>query len=85
VVAQRKSRVVMNAVTIEERIQEAIANAEKASTDFGKDSKEAAVAWDFVEELEAERSHQKANGPVDPLDKFCEESPEADECRTYEN
>jgi len=40
---------------------------------------------DFVEELEAERSHQKANGPVDPLDKFCEESPEADECRTYEN
>ena len=30
-------------------------------------------------------SHSKAGGPEDPLEKFCEEDPSADECRVYED
>lgn len=40
---------------------------------------------DVVEELEAEASHQKAVPKKDPLEAYCEDSPEADECRTYDN
>ena len=39
---------------------------------------------DVVEELSAELAHEKAiPEPTDPLDKFCEDNPESDECRTY--
>lgn len=44
-----------------------------------------AAAWDTVEELSAAVSHSKASGPEDPLEKFCEEDPSADECRVYED
>jgi hypothetical protein len=44
-----------------------------------------AAAWDTVEELSAAASHAKASGPEDPLEKFCEEDPSADECRVYED
>jgi len=44
-----------------------------------------AAAWDTVEELSAAVSHSKAGGPEDPLEKFCEEDPSADECRVYED
>jgi len=39
-----------------------------------------------VEELNAAASHAKAkNTPEDPLEKFCEDDPSADECRVYED
>jgi hypothetical protein len=39
-----------------------------------------------VEELSAAASHAKDNKVVeDPLEKFCEEDPSADECRVYED
>lgn len=45
-----------------------------------------AAAWDTVEELSAAASHAKDNKVVeDPLEKFCEEDPSADECRVYED
>lgn len=76
----------MNLDTIQVKIQEELKKAQDATQQFGKGSKEAALAWDVVEELEAEASHIKANkGSNDPLEKFCEESPEADECRVYED
>lgn len=76
----------MNLDTIQTKIAEEMKNAQEATAKFGKGSKEAALAWDIVEELEAEASHLKANkGTEDPLEKFCEESPEADECRVYED
>jgi len=40
---------------------------------------------DAVEELEAEASHQKNAEKKDPLEAYCEDVPEADECRTYED
>jgi uncharacterized protein YgiB involved in biofilm formation len=40
-------------------------------------SEECATAWDAVESATAEQSTK----PADPLEEFCEENPEADECR----
>lgn len=76
----------MNLETIKTKIAEEMKKAQYAQDTYGKASKEAALAWDVVEELEAEASHLKANAPSsDPLEKFCEEAPEADECRVYED
>lgn len=76
----------MNLDTIKVRIAEELKNAEETTKKFGKSSKEAALAWDVVEELEAEASHLKADSSgKDPLDEFCENSPEADECRVYDS
>lgn len=44
-----------------------------------------AAAWDTVEELSAAASHAKDATKEDPLEKFCEEDPSADECRVYED
>ena len=45
-----------------------------------------AAAWDTVEELSAEAAHQKAKAvKKDPMEEFCDESPDADECRVYED
>jgi Skp family chaperone for outer membrane proteins len=82
-VAARRARpaaVSMNLDTIQTKIQEEMKKAQEATAKYGKTSKEAALAWDVVEELEAEASHMKANQKTaDPLDKYCEDSPEADE------
>lgn len=70
----------MNLDTIQAKIQDEMKKAQEATAKFGKGSKEAALAWDAVEELEAEASHMKSKqGTQDPLDKYCEETPEADE------
>ncbi|CAN8070559.1 unnamed protein product [Agarophyton chilense] len=82
----RRAALVMNLDTIQVKIQEEIKKAEEATKQFGRDSKEAALAWDVVEELEAEASHMKVDkGKPDPLEQFCEDSPDADECRVYDN
>lgn len=86
-VAKPRAAFMMNLETIQPRIAEAIKTAKEASSEFGKASQQAKVAWDVVEELEAEKSHLKAQqgtGPKDPLEDFCEESPDAEECRVYE-
>eukprot|EP00798_Chlamydomonas_sp_ICE-L_P029034 gene29034-32233_t len=50
---------------------------------------ECAAAWDTVEEISAEISHKKAIAKdtlsEDPLEQFCGENPDADECRVYED
>lgn len=76
----------MNLETIQVKIAEEMKKAKQATDKFGKGSREAALAWDIVEELEAEASHIQAKQvKQDPLDVFCEDKPEADECRVYEN
>ena len=46
-----------------------------------------AVAWDNVEELSAEKKHEAQKNPeiTDPLEKFCSDEPDADECRVHDN
>lgn len=86
VAAKPRAAVMMNLDTIQGRITDEIKKAQEASDQFGKTSKQARVAWDIVEELEAEASHLKANQTTtDPLEEFCKDSPDADECRVYED
>nr|MDJ0650679.1 Calvin cycle protein CP12 [Xenococcaceae cyanobacterium MO_188.B19] len=47
---------------------------------------ECAAAWDAVEELQAEASHQKQNNPEkSSLEQYCDNNPDAPECRVYED
>ena len=49
-------------------------------------SPECAAAWDTVEELSAEASHQKQKAPAkSSLEKYCDDNPDALECRVYED
>lgn len=62
----------------------AIKEAQEAC-DTGNEA-ECATAWDTVEELSAAKAHKEAQeGRKDPLEEYCEEVPEADECRVYED
>ncbi|WP_346763050.1 CP12 domain-containing protein [Acinetobacter baumannii] len=39
-----------------------------------------------MEELSAMRSHMRTKDQAkDPLEEFCKDNPETDECRTYED
>ena len=70
---------------LEQEIQKAVENARAICTEKGANSKECAVAWDIVEELQAEASHQKAKKPEKtPFELYCEEFPEAEEARIYD-
>ena len=50
-------------------------------------SKECAAAWDQVEELSSTVADQRnaAKGAKDPLEQYCKDEPQADECRVYED
>lgn len=70
---------------LQQKIQQALEEARSVSTQKGATSKEAAAAWDIVEELEAEASHQRAAKPLKTsFEIYCEENPEAAEARIYE-
>jgi hypothetical protein len=43
-----------------------------------------AAAWDAVEELQAEASHQKQVKPKNSFEKYCDDNPDAAECRIYD-
>ena len=70
---------------IEQAIQSAIEQARAACEVKGNSSSDCAVAWDIVEELQAEKSHrQNINKPKTTLDSYCEAHPEAVECLIYD-
>ncbi|MGB0561095.1 MAG: Calvin cycle protein CP12 [Spirulinaceae cyanobacterium] len=48
-------------------------------------SGECAAAWDAVEELQAEASHQREVKPKNSLEQYCDANPEAAECRVYDD
>jgi predicted transcriptional regulator len=73
------------AVRLDERILAALAEARTISQTYGSTSKEAIVAWETVEELQAEAAHQRAEKlPKTAFDEYCEEFPEALEARVYD-
>jgi hypothetical protein len=68
---------------IEEKIEEALEQAR--ACDPAKPG-ECAAAWDTVEELQAEKSHQKSQQkPLNSLQQYCSDNPDAAECRIYED
>lgn len=75
-----------NREDVKDKIPSAIAEAQ-LTCEEDPNSAPCAVAWDNVEELTAEAAHQrdreKSSG--DPLEKYCADNPETDECRTYED
>lgn len=51
-------------------------------------SEECKVAWDEVEEVSQARADLRIKLRLlnqDPLESFCQENPETDECRIYED
>ncbi|ASC70247.1 uncharacterized protein XM38_011830 [Halomicronema hongdechloris C2206] len=70
---------------IKEQINQEIQSARDACDTSGKSSEECAAAWDAVEELQAEASHQRQKEPKSSFDEYCENNPDADECRVYDN
>lgn len=75
-------------LVLEERIQQAIQRARAICAEKGAASRECAVAWDEVEELQAEAAHQKAEDlyrEKTAFELYCEENPDALEARIYDS
>ncbi|GMI69471.1 CP12 DOMAIN-CONTAINING PROTEIN 1, CP12 domain-containing protein 2 [Hibiscus trionum] len=70
---------------ISEKVEKSIKDAQEACSDDPA-SGECVAAWDEVEELSAAASHARdKKKDDDPLENYCKENPETDECRTYDN
>jgi CBS domain-containing protein len=83
-----KSDFVVNpkSISLEQEIEKAIVEARAICKEKGPTSKDCAVAWDIVEELQAEAAHQRAiKIEKTAFDLYCEQNPEAAEARIYES
>lgn len=66
---------------IEKKVKEATQVCEGDQT-----SDECKVAWDEVEEIsQAKADFRRKLEKEDPLESFCQDYPETDECRVYDN
>lgn len=70
---------------IQQQIQKEREAAREVCSTEGDGSQNCAAAWDTVEELQAEASHQRQSKPKNSLEKYCDENPDADECRVYDD
>jgi hypothetical protein len=71
---------------IQEQIEQEREQARSVCSTEGATSGECAAAWDAVEELQAEASHQKQGKPEkNSLEQYCDANPDALECRVYED
>ena len=71
---------------IQEQINQERNQAREVCSTEGAASGECAAAWDAVEELQAEASHQKEKKPQkSSLEQYCDDNPDALECRVYED
>ncbi|AHJ27947.1 hypothetical protein BMF81_00771 [Nodularia spumigena UHCC 0039] len=72
--------------TLDEAILESIVEARETCNVDGDNSASCAVAWDIVEELQAEKAHQQqqAKHRKTALETYCETHPEAIECLIYD-
>lgn len=74
-------------LVLAERIQQAIESARSICAEKGATSPDCAAAWDIVEELQAEASHQRAEKPEgkSAFEEYCTDNPDALEARIYES
>lgn len=71
---------------IQEKIQEELKEARAVCSSDSASPQECAAAWDAVEELEAEAAHQKEDAPKKTsLETYCDNNPDAVECRVYDD
>ena len=72
-------------VLIKKQIEQKIADARKICQERGFVSEECSVAWDLVEDLQAEAAHQKTEQiRRTAFDEYCEEHPEAKDIWRYD-
>ncbi|KAA8549088.1 hypothetical protein F0562_000772 [Nyssa sinensis] len=70
---------------LSEKVAESVKKAEETCSGDAV-SGECVAAWDEVEELSAAASHARdKKKESDPLETYCKDNPETDECRTYDN
>ena len=70
---------------IQEKIEKELENA-RAVCNADSPTPECAAAWDAVEELQAEASHQReSHPPKTSLEEYCDLNPDAAECRVYDD
>ena len=73
-------------VSLQQEIEKSIAEARRICTEKGPTSSECAVAWDIVEELEAEAAHQQVKKVTKTsFEEYCEDNPSALEARMYDS
>lgn len=83
---QIQQEIKKTASRIEELIESERERARAVCDTSGSDSGDCAAAWDAVEELQAEASHQRsAREPKSSLEKYCDEHPSASECLIYDD
>ena len=71
---------------LKEKIEQERATAREVCDLEGAKSGDCAAAWDVVEELQAEAAHQKQDKPKkNSLETYCDDNPEAAECRVYDD
>ncbi|GAP98315.1 Calvin cycle protein CP12 [Leptolyngbya sp. NIES-2104] len=70
-------------ITIEQRLDELVNQAHSACGENGMMSGECATAWDAVEEVQAEIAHRRSD-VKSTLNVYCDENPDAAECRIYD-
>jgi hypothetical protein len=70
---------------IQQKIDEELQQARAVCDVKGSTSPECAAAWDAVEELQAEASHQRQTKPKNSFEQYCDDNPEAAECRIYDD
>ena len=71
---------------IQEKIEQERDQARAVCDLEGATSGDCAAAWDAVEELQAEAAHQRQNKPQkSSLEQYCDDNPDAAECRVYED
>jgi len=69
---------------IQEKIEEELQHAREVCKIDGSNP-ECAAAWDAVEELQAEAAHQRQAQPAkSSFEKYCDDNPDAAECRVYD-
>lgn len=69
---------------IQEQIEKEREEARAVCDIKGATSGDCAAAWDAVEELQAEASHKRQVKPKNSLEQYCDDNPDAAECRLYE-
>ena len=69
---------------IQEQIEQEREQARAVCDTKGATSSDCAAAWDAVEELQAEASHKRQVKPKNSLEQYCDDNPDAAECRLYE-
>lgn len=71
-------------MSIEQRLDDLVDQAKSTCDSEGSNSDNCAAAWDAVEEVRAEISHRKSEKPKSDLDRYCDDRPDAPECRIYD-